>query len=390
MGSPFLLHPDDYVLKRGTRFHPVSCDPASMIMCSLMDIMPRTLTPVVYIPGLIFEALVRVRARLYSSGLLPQKRLPAPVISVGNITMGGAGKTPLVICIAQMLCAFGFSPAVLTRGYGRARPGELHLLAPEETVPSPAETLGDEPALIRRHLPSAWMGVSGNRFAAGIALLKRGKKMVFVLDDGFQHRSLHRDLDIVMIDSSQPLRSNGVFPRGTLREPLSGLRRCHAIMINGSTDPEEERAVETEVRVLNNGASLFHCRQTIRSVVPFASWQKMEPGGRVFPLEPQNPVFLVAALGNPERFERDVRQTGVGITGTRFFGDHHRLTREDWRRCAEEARRSGSGAMITTEKDAVKIDGQPDFPLLVGVQSTEIAEANAFGLLLKKCTEGRR
>jgi len=355
-----------------------------------MNRIPRTLAPVVYLPGLIFEALVRVRAGLYASELLPQKRLPAPVISVGNITMGGAGKTPLVIYIAQMLCALGFSPAVLTRGYGRARSSESHLLAPGETVPSPAEILGDEPALIRRCLPLIWMGISGNRFAAGSALLKRGERMVFILDDGFQHRDLHRDLDIVVIDSSQPLRSNRVFPRGTLREPLSGLRRCQVVIINGSADPKEDGTVAEEIRALNNGAKLFHCRQTIRSLIPFASWQTIETRSRDFTSIPQNPAYLVSALGNPGRFERDVRQTGVRITGTRFFGDHHRLTREDWKRCVEEARRSGSGTMITTEKDAVKIDDPPDFPLLVTVQTTEVADAKALELLLKQCIEGRR
>ena len=222
-----------------------------------------------YIPGLTYEALVRARNGLYAAALLPRRRLPAPVISIGNITMGGSGKTPLVIHIARMLSGFGLSPAILTRGYGRIRSGETHILAPQETVFSPAWTLGDEPALMRRHLPFSWMGVSKHRFAAGTVLAGRDKRMVFLLDDGFQHRKLHRDLDIVVIDRCQPFASNRIFPRGTLREPLSGISRCDVIVINGSKDPAERDSIDAEIENLETGARTFHCRQSIGWLVPF-------------------------------------------------------------------------------------------------------------------------
>ncbi len=228
--------------------------------------------PAVYIPGLLFEALARARNGLYEFSLLPAHRLRAPVISIGNITMGGTGKTPLVIYVAQMLSNSGYTPAVLTRGYGRWRSSEMHVLRPDETVPYPAKTLGDEPALIRRLVPSAWMGVSKNRYRAGTVLSKRNKRMVLVLDDGFQHRKLHRDMDIVIVDSSRPFRSDRIFPRGTLREPVSSLRRCDVIVINDSTDSVQNNEMETEIRHLKTRAKIFHCRQEIQALIPFLSW----------------------------------------------------------------------------------------------------------------------
>jgi tetraacyldisaccharide 4'-kinase len=349
--------------------------------------IPSGLAPVIFIPGLMYEALVRARNGLYSSAALPQHRLPGPVISIGNITMGGTGKTPLVIHIAQMLKNLGFSPVVLSRGYGRAEPNRTHILSPGDSVPSPAETLGDEPALIRRHLPSMWMGISKDRFSAGSAISKRLERAVFILDDGFQHRSLHRDLDIVIIDRSQPLTGNRVFPRGTLREPLSALHRCDMVVINGMQAGEGPDAVAAEILRYHEKAQLFFCKQTVESMIPFSNWkEEIIRGFRPLPVES---TFLVAALGNPERFERDILQLKISVRGTRFFPDHYRLKPNDWKACAEEARRRKVDAIITTEKDAIKMSQLPDFPVLVSVQSTILFDSAAFERILKNRIEER-
>ncbi len=358
-----------------------------MLICRRMRRIPRGLAPVAYIPGLLFEALIRVRNGLYSAALLPQHRLPAPVISIGNLTMGGAGKTPLVIYVAQVLLGLGAHPVILSRGYGRHNAKTSRVLPPGEIVASPASTLGDEPALIRRRIPSAWMGISGDRYGAGCCIARQQVRPVFILDDGFQHRRLHRDLDIVIVDRSQPLARNRVFPRGTLREPLSALRRCNVIAINGASDTEESDSIETEIRWLNAEARLFRCRQPIRSLVPFTAWSEGHSDSN--PAASAQSAFLVTALGNPERFRRDVRQLGIEVRGTRFFSDHHWLTRSEWLECAAEAHRKRVDAILTTEKDAVKISQPPEFPLLVSIQSTEISDANAFKLILQNCIKER-
>jgi tetraacyldisaccharide 4'-kinase len=344
-----------------------------------MSGIPKLLAP---IPGLIFEALVRGRNRAYAFGLLEQHKLPAPVISVGNITMGGAGKTPLVIYLAQKLLRLGFSPAILSRGYGRQNPNESYILQPGQAVAAPALTLGDEPALIQRHVPVAWMGISKDRFSAGCEIAEKVRKPVFVLDDGFQHRRLYRDLDIAIIDRSQRLKTNRIFPMGTLREPISELRRCHMVVINGMPDPRDgPDPVASEIRAIHEKAKIFYCAQTIRALIPFFSWLKVQAIGNQ--AGEVRSAYLVAAVGNSERFYRDVRQLGVEVKGSRFFSDHHWITPNDWRICIEAARAKAADAIIITEKDAVKLSRPPDFPLQVAVQSTDISDAGAFEQALK-------
>jgi tetraacyldisaccharide 4'-kinase len=205
---------------------------------------------------------------------------------------------------------------------------------------------------------------------------------VFLLDDGFQHRRLHRDLDIVIIDPSQPLQSNRVFPRGTLREPSSGLRRCHVAVVHSL--PEASGAVEAAVRHYQPEAKIFRCSQVIQYVIPFSSWRAGENGTQ---MQEVAPVYLVAALGNPERFRQDARRFGIEVRGERFFPDHFRLRRRDWAACADVARRKGAESILTTEKDAVKISDPPDFPLLVSVQSATISDSVAFEGILQRCIE---
>jgi len=350
-----------------------------------MSTIRSALAAVTYIPSLTYEAAVRLRERLYSASILPQLQLGGPVISIGNITAGGTGKTPLVIYVAQTLLKLGRIPAVLSRGYGRQKPNQTWILAPGDSVSSPAKTLGDEPALMRRCLPSVWMGISGNRFRTGTAIAGRQAQAVFVLDDGFQHRRLHRDLDVVVIDRTQPLGANHLLPRGTLREPLSGLRRCQAIVINGAFATGDSDPVESEIRSLHADAAIFHCEQTICSLIPFSSWLR-DPASPA-PAIPPRSAYLVSALGNPDRFERDIRQLDIQVRGIRSYPDHYWLTRKDWVACAGEASRLTADAIITTEKDAVKIAYPPDFPLLVSIQSTRIDNSDAFESLLKNCIE---
>jgi tetraacyldisaccharide 4'-kinase len=346
-----------------------------------MQRIPPALAPVIYIPSLAYETLVRMRALLYAKALLPKNRLPAPVISIGNITMGGSGKTPLVIYVARTLAKLGFDPAVLSRGYRRQYSNELRIIPPGETIPSPALMLGDEPALVRRHIASLWMGISKNRFLAGSKIAKLNTRIAFVLDDGFQHQKLHRDLDIVIVDRTQPLRTNRVFPRGTLREPLSGLRRCHMVVISGVSAGKPD-LMEEEIQSLHRNASIFHCIQSIQTLIPFSSWKDSltSPDSR----SAVKSAYLAAALGNPGRFCDDVRRLDIEVRGCGFFRDHHWLQKKDWLACTEDARSKGADAIITTEKDAVKISQPPDFPLLVAVQATEMSDARAFELVLTK------
>jgi tetraacyldisaccharide 4'-kinase len=229
------------------------------------------------------------------------------------------------------------------------------------------------------------MGISKNRFKTGISIERRQEQIVFILDDGFQHRRLHRDLDVVIVDRNQPLAANHLLPRGTLREPLSGLRRCHLVVINGMPEAEATDPVETEIRLLHPDAAILHCRQTIGSLIPFHIWRENPPHSD--PVKTPHSAYLVSALGNPDRFHKDIRKLGIQVPGIRSYTDHYWLKRKDWLDCVSEARRQSVEAIIITEKDAVKISQAPDFPLLVSIQATEISEADAFKLVLEKLVE---
>lgn len=320
----------------------------------------------------LFEAVVRIRNHMYDSALLRQNRLPRPVISIGNLTFGGSGKTPLAIHLAQTVCRLGATPVLLSRGYGRTDQNDL-ILEPGREPAASAERLGDEPALLRRRVPELWLGISADRYAVGLEISALCARPIFILDDGYQHRRLARNLNLLIIDSAQPLAGNRLMPRGSLREPLEYMKRADVILINGGFGHPSSNAGESCVRShMRPDAAVFHCVQEIAGLVPFQEWQLA--GYSYQALIHAQPVYLVAAIGNPDRFHRDVKALNLEITGARFFRDHARLTHTDWLACAAEASRTGAGSIVTTEKDAVKISRAPDFPLLVAVQGTRIAE----------------
>lgn len=341
--------------------------------------------PVLCIPGLIYGVLMRLRTVAYTQNILRQHRLSRPVISIGNLTLGGSGKTPLVLHIARTLLEQGLDVAILTRGYARRDPAQNWILAPGQCVPSPALTLGDEPALMRRHVPSAWMGIARDRVASGIVLARQTPSAVFLLDDGFQHLRLHRDLDILVIDASQPLERNHLFPRGTLREPVGGLRRAQVILIHGDTDTCDLDAIAGRMRLQAPEARVFLCTQRIRALVPFSRWVQSDLPEECEP-RPRS-VFLATAVGNPRRFHRDVDRFGVAVRGIRAYRDHYRLKAEDWAHCIRDAQRQKADAIAITEKDAIKIAAQPAFPIYVAVQALAISNDGAFQKILQDCIE---
>ncbi|MGH8247283.1 MAG: tetraacyldisaccharide 4'-kinase [Gammaproteobacteria bacterium] len=346
----------------------------------------EVLSPLLVVPGVIFELLVRARNGLYSREVLRQRRLGRPVISIGNLSLGGSGKTPVVIYLARMLREQGAIPALLSRGYGRLSRKTTHIVAPDPVSSTPVSAVGDEPALVRRYVPNIWLGISANRYEAGRQILQSCPSVVFIMDDGFQHRRLHRDLDVVVIDQTQPLESDRVFPRGGLREPLNGLRRADLVLINGARCSSDADPVQETVRRIHPGAKIFHCIQRIRSTIPWEHWRESRNSAGELPKHAS--AFLVAAVGNPRRFQSDIRALGIQVAGTRFFRDHQELTERDWRECGMEARQSGAGVLITTEKDAIKLARPPEFPLLVSVQSTEVEPRDEFAELVRKIIGG--
>ena len=351
--------------------------------------------PFLYMPGMIYRAGVFVRNRAFDAGFISARDLPHPAVSVGNITLGGTGKTPFVIYLAELIREIGYKTAVLTRGYGRSNSGETIIMPPGENADFPAFRIGDEPALIRRKQPEAWLGISQDRFFAANAIarhetLSGSDRLVFILDDGFQRRNVRRDLDIVMIDSMRNLHAEKLFPSGSLREPATELRRAHVVIMNGTgssgdAEPRTEGGgtITENLRKYAPKAEFFHCSQRIQTILPFSAWLDYSTPDHLS--VPIKTAFLAAAIGNPYRFKLDIQSLGIEMRGCAFYRDHYVIDKKDLENCAKTAREEKADAIIITEKDAVKISSPPDFPLLVAIQVTELQETGRFREILQRC-----
>jgi tetraacyldisaccharide 4'-kinase len=304
--------------------------------------------------GALYGGLGAVRHALYRKGVLTARRLQGPVVSVGNLAVGGRGKTPTVRLIVEMLQHDGAPVAVLSRGYGgQVGHGFLVVSDGQGQVVDDAERGGDEPVLLARALPKAVIAVGADRAAVGRRVEAQFGRRVHVLDDGFQHFGLHRDLDVLCVVpgdfEDRPL------PAGALRELSSAARRADIVMVVSGPD-----------------ASPGEIRATVRDAVgdrPVVVARRVSDGfadleGRLA-ATPASAVLL-SGVAAPERFEVDVRRAGVDVRAHRPYADHHRFTGAELDRVFTEARERGASAVVTTEKDAVRLPrSTAELPLLV-------------------------
>jgi len=303
----------------------------------------------------LYWGAVRLRAALYRHAVLRQVRLGAPVVSVGNLTFGGTGKTPTVLALVRDLVRRGRHPAVLTRGYGRTHAGApLVLVGPEPEVG--AAEAGDEPVEMARRLPGVPVVVDRLRSRGGVEALRRGAD-VLVLDDGFQHLPLDRNLDLVLLDAGDPWGGGHLPPLGRLREPPSALRRADAVLL--TKVPEEGSAavdaIRRRVARLAPGLPVLEARLEVRRVrTPAGALTPQALAGRR--------VLPFAGVGRPAAFSELLAGCGAEVSQPRWFPDHHRYTPGDLDGVLEAAHRLDA-VPVTTGKDAVKLP--PDAPVWV-------------------------
>ncbi len=274
-------------------------------------------------------------------------RLKAKTISVGGIAMGGVGKTPVVAWLAERLHARGLKVAVLTRGYKRRSPESRLILEPGEAC-STSRT-GDEAQLLLRR-GHAWLGIGADRWRNGAEIERRHAPDLFLLDDGFQHWKLERDLDLVLLDSFDPLARNAVFPLGRLREPLEGLSRASAFLITRSHSPDRWKGLEAILHKHRPDAPVFY------SSVRELDWR--EVGGQRTHGAASLPSRRVAAfcgIGNPSSFWSSLHELGIKPENRWIFGDHTHYRPQQMQRMAREAQALGVELLLTTEKDAVNL-----------------------------------
>ncbi|MDR1303156.1 MAG: tetraacyldisaccharide 4'-kinase [Puniceicoccales bacterium] len=318
----------------------------------------------------IFTLIVKLRIWFYGKHYLRSQPLGCHVIVVGNITMGGTGKTPVAEYLAKLLRAMGRRPAIISRGYkSKGEPSYRKffrwlthspdkppkVVSDGENVLLDSELAGDEPFMLAKNLKGVPVVVDKDRVKAGRYAIRRLGADVLILDDGYQYLRLRSSLRLALVDKSNPFGNHYLLPRGILREPLAHLDRASCILLTKS-DGREDRALEEKIRRVNGGAQIVECCHKPCYFVVHST-------GEVRPLEVLRgrKVAIFCAIASPEGFERFILSLGAHIIYKKRYIDHHRFTHSELSRINE--RSQGADFLVTTEKDAVRIAGDFQFSL---------------------------
>jgi len=295
----------------------------------------------------LYGLVVRTRNRSFDTHPGRAARVPVPVVSIGNLSAGGTGKTPLTLFLAEGLEAAGWTNAVLSRGYGGRR--EIDPMSVEADS-APRQT-GDEPLLMARRLGSERVVVGRKRHAAALrALAQRPGLRCLLLDDGFQHRALHRDLDLLVLDGVRLWGNGRMLPLGDLREPEDSARRAHALVVTRAARVKDRGVVETWWARHGSGGPIFWVDFTLGAL------HRWDTGDRQpIPLPGQGPTFAWCGLGHPEAFYADLLVAGQAWAGTHSYPDHQGPTAVGLTWLQSRAREMGAAWLVCTEKDAVKL-----------------------------------
>jgi len=307
----------------------------------------------------ILAAAARRRRAWYAARPERRRALGRPVVSIGNLSVGGTGKTPLVAYVARVLQQAGHNAAVLSRGYARpVRPDGAVVVSDGARVLATYAEAGDEPLMLARALPGCAVVVGPDRYLSGSVAERRLRATVHVLDDGFQHLRLARTLDVVVVTSRD--LSDRLLPFGRLREPLDALGAAHAVVVRADEDVDE-------VRLREAGATRI-----------FTMTRRVSDGV-------DGPAFAFAGIARPDAFFDALERAGWTLAGRRAFKDHHRYSAMDVARIEAEALRAGAHLLVTTEKDMVRLEGRaaPSMPVSVATLDVAVEPREAFAELLR-------
>ena len=324
--------------------------------------------------GFAFGQIVAARRDLYENGWLKSKNLGVPVVSVGNLTVGGTGKTPLVALVARMLAAQNHKVCILTRGYKRRNPNERVVVSDGAQILTDAQNAGDEPfELAEKLLKTAAVIADKNRFEAGIWARENLNSTAFVLDDGFQHYQLKRDLDIVCIDATNPFGNNRILPAGILREPIAALNRADLIVITRADLVEKSQISNLKSQISN--LPILEAQNTITAITEISDFQQ----------SPKSKALAFCALGNPNNFYETLRRANFELMATQNFADHHVYTQANVDSIEKRARENGAEILLTTAKDAVKLrEMKFDLPCFVVEIEAKLDDENLLREMLER------
>ena len=310
----------------------------------------RAPSPFLRLLSNVYGSIALARRRWYVSHPSARRRLDRPVISIGNLSVGGTGKTPLVAAIARLLVEMGERPAILSRGYKRrVRSDDVIVVSDGKSVLADVAHAGDEPLMLARAVPGAAVLVCTARFRAGQLAETRLGCTVHVLDDGFQHLELARTLDLLIVTGADRANPHPL-PFGRLREPFSAVAAADAVFVSSSdtTGTVDDRPIFQMQRTIGAPRAIPSDIQS--------DWDK--PASIAIP----GPVFAMAGIANPQRFVEDLRAAGWHLAGTRMFADHHQFSVLDITEVLSAADSAGAKAVLTTEKDLVRLSGLPRIP----------------------------
>lgn len=324
----------------------------------------------------LFGIGVRLRRKAYAKGWLKKERLDCLVVSVGNLTLGGTGKTPATIYLAKRIQAYGYRVLVVTRGYKGSAEESGGVAGNGKDVVMTASECGDEAYMMARILGNIPVMVGQDRYAIGSLAMQKFNPQVILLDDAFQHIRLERDIDIVLLDAEKPFGNGRLFPRGGLREEKGALHRASAaVFTRAEQDPVDAfKSVEQYAP----GTPVFQCkhRPYIAGIVSANTGSSIDPQAVVSPpgldsLRGRR-GYIFSGIARNEGFMENMENAGVHACGTSFFDDHHWYSLEELEGIMQSAASSGAELIITTEKDFVRIPPAVSWPLDLAVVGVEI------------------
>ena len=318
----------------------------------------------------LYETIVGARNSLYDAGVFKSHSLGAKTVSIGNITVGGTGKTPLVAFVAEVLAGAGEKVCILTRGYGRENPRKQVLVSDGEKITADFRAAGDEPfELAGKLLGKAIIVANANRAAAGNWAREKFAVTAFVLDDAFQHRRVKRDFDVVCIDATNPFGNGKTLPTGILREPLNNLKRAGAIVITRANLIEGISDLKSEIAKYNRSCPIFVSENRISGLIElkdFLAVPLVSPRAADDRRLAAGNCLAFCALGNPNNFFEQLRGENFNLVAVETFPDHHFYAPNDIAKLVAKANRTNAETLLTTAKDAVKLkDLNVDLPCFV-------------------------
>ncbi len=325
----------------------------------------------------LYRVVSTAYAFSYTCGLRRGQRLPCRVVSIGNLTLGGTGKTPLTMWVARWYQQQGWRVAVLSRGYGGHATANPRVVSRGDGPVLDWYEVGDEPYLLAKTLPGVPVLVGKDRYRSGRYACERFGTQVLVLDDGFQHHALQRDLDIVLIDATNPFGHGTLLPRGTLRESLRALHRADVFVLTRTELAADTlQILSAQLRRWQHEQPIYHMTTVLATL-----WQgeTCVPGGMSW-LQ-QRRLVAFAGIGNPRAFATALSHLGTQIAALLVFPDHHPYTPRDWQAIVDVARLQDAACLVTTAKDAVRLDPSWPAPVPVYIVRIDVAMAPGEGSL---------